>query len=151
MRGAANQHGAAGLRRAFLLADAIVATVLLGLSLAVLLGLIGRVARTQRDGEHLETAAMLLDEQLALVLARGVDGYAQRFPLKGACDRPFQDYAFEIEIGPAGGSDAPTVTATISWMQGSVRKSESVQTKIAPRTGDEPDPDRKPQEKVIRQ
>lgn len=136
--------------RAFVLVDALVAAVLLGISLAAVVGMISNAMSAQRRGEQMEVAAMLLDEQLNLVVARGPDQYAQRFGLDGKCDAPFQDYSYELDFDSRSAGEAYTVTATVTWNDSGRRFSESVQTKIAPRLGDDTDPDRKPEENVIR-
>ncbi len=135
--------------RGFLLADGLVAAVLLGVSLAMMIGLVSRASRTQREGQRLEVVAMLLDEQLNLVLARGPDDYSSRFGLTGTCEAPFDDYRYELVItGQAG--EAYLVRATILWNSGREERSESVETRIAPRLGDEPDPERRPSTAVVR-
>lgn len=138
-------------RRAFVLVDALVAAVLLGISLAAVVGMISSALSAQRRGEQMEVAAMLLDEQLNLVIARGPDQYAQRFGLEGRCEPPFQDYSYELEFDSRSAGDAYTVTATVRWVDSGRQFIESVQTKVAPRLGDDPDPDRKPEENVIRE
>jgi hypothetical protein len=136
--------------RSFLLVDALVAAVMLGASLAIIMGLVSRAAKARADGERLEIAAMLLDEQLQFVLARGPDNYAQRFGLEGNCEAPFADYRYALDIGARSG-EAYAVRATISWTQDGRTRSESIETRIAPRLGDEPDPERRPDETVVRE
>jgi hypothetical protein len=133
------------------LVDALVAAVLLGVSLAAVVGMVSSASTAQRRGERMEVAAMLLDEQMNMVVARGADQYAQRFGLEGRCDAPFEDYSYELEFDSRAAGEAYTVTVTVSWVDAGRRFSESVQTKVAPRLGDDPDPDRKPEETVIRQ
>ncbi len=137
-------------RRAFVLVDALVAAVLLGVSLAAVVGMISSAMSAQRRGEQMEVAAMLLDEQLNLVVARGPDQYAQRFGLEGRCDPPFQDYTYELDFDSRSAGEAYTVTATVAWVDAGRKFTETVQTKVAPRLGDDADPDRKPEENVIR-
>jgi Tfp pilus assembly protein PilV len=137
-------------RRCFVLVDAIVATVLLAASLLTIMAMVSRAMTSQRQGERLEVAAMLLDEQLNLVLARGPDNYARRFPIDGACPAPYQEYSYRLEFSGGTGGDAYLVTATVSWVENGRGASESVQTRIAPRRGDDPDPERKPEEPVVR-
>lgn len=137
-------------RRGVMLADVLVAVVLLGVALAALMGLSGRALLAQRTGEDLQTAAMLIDEQLQLVLARGPDKYAARFPIEGPCDAPFERFKFTLNLSGGDGGTAYSVTATVSWFANGRIQSESVETRIAPRLGDDPDPDRKPEESVDR-
>lgn len=136
--------------RGVVLVDAIVASVLLGVALAVMIGLGGRALTAQGTGEKLQTAAMLIDEQLNLVLANGPDEYASRFPTQGFCDPPFQNFEFKLDFSGGQAGDAFRVVATVSWRQGGRVWSESVETLIAPRLGEEPDPERRPDEAVNR-
>lgn len=137
-------------RSGVLLADVLVSVVLLGAALAVLLGMAGRALIAQRNGEQLQVASMLIDEQLQLVLARGPDNYAKQFPMEGVCDAPYESFRYELEISGGTGGAAFDVKATVSWFASGRTQSETVETRIAPRLGDEPDPDRKPQETVDR-
>jgi type II secretory pathway pseudopilin PulG len=137
-------------RRAFALVDVVVATVLLGVSLASILGLTSRAIDAQVRGERLRTAAMLLDEQLNLVLARGPDSYAKEFPTEGRCDPPFEDYRFELDFDSQGSGDPYVVVATITWTSLGRERSESVTTLMAPRLGEDPDPIRAPARVVER-
>lgn len=138
------------LRRGFALVDAIVGGILLGLALVSIIGLTGSSLSAQARGEQLATAAALADERLNLVLATGVEGYAGVFPMKGACDPPFEEFTYEMTFVARGDSDPYTVKAEIRWQAGGRAQSLAVETLIAPRVGDDPDPDRKPLETLDR-
>lgn len=138
------------VRRAVVLVDVIVGAVLLGIALAVMLGILGRSITAQARGEELQTAAALLDEQLNLVLMRGPDNYAGRYPVEGACDAPFQDYSFRLTLKAPAPAHAYEVTATVSWVSGGRVQSVDASTLIAPRLGDDPDPLRTPDQPVER-
>jgi len=133
-------------RGGFALLDVIIASIILGISIAAIIGLTGRSLAAQKTGEELQIAASLADEQLALVLARGPDGYAQRFPVTGACDEPFQRFRYTLTFTGGSGNDPFNVNVTITWAAGGggAQQSISIDTLIAPREGDDPDPDRKP-------
>lgn len=134
-----------------MLVDVLVAAVVMGVALAVLVGMAGRAMSSQLQGERLSIAAMLADEQLNLVLMRGPDNYGSRFDLEGRCEQPFQEYGYKVEFkGEAAGGDAYQVAATISWFESGNEKSVSIETLMSPRIGDEPDPDRKPPKRVER-
>lgn len=137
-------------RRAFALLDALIGGVLLGLAMVVVIGLTGSAISSQAKGERYETAAMLADERLNLVLAVGPESYPGVFKTKGKFDEPFSDYEYEVEISPRPEGDPFFVRATISWRTVTGTQRISVETLIAPRLGDDPDPDRKPQESVDR-
>ena len=128
-------------RRAVALIDAIVATIILGVALAVIVGLTAQAISSQSQGERMQIGAMLADEQLSLVLARGPDDYAKTFPLAGACDAPFQDYTYALAIGGGSESEPYQVQATISWKSPSGRDERlSIQTLMAARLGIERNP-----------
>lgn len=137
-------------QRGFLLIDAIVGTVLLGVALSVCIGLAGRAIAAQSLGQEMRTAAMLIDEQLNLIVMRGPDDYSSRYGLSGQCEAPFEAFGYVIEMGGGQGGDPYSVTVTVSWVSGGRERAESVQTLIAPRLGDDPDPERRPEEDVTR-
>lgn len=136
--------------RAFTLVEAVVATIILGASLATLLGLTARAIGSQSRGEHLATAAMLADNQLNLVLATGPEAYPSAFDMEGPFDPPFEGYAYEMSIEPKGVTDPYHVAATIMWTRGGRARSLTIETKIAPRRGDDPDPERAPDKLLTR-
>ncbi len=133
-------------RSGVVLVDVIVGTIILSIALSVVLSLASGALSGQQDGRRLTVAAMLLDEQLGLVLARGADDYAKRFDVKGLCDAPFQEYSYELEFDGGSAGDPYLVGATVRWVDGSRQREVSCQTMIAPRLGDDPDPDRQPAE-----
>jgi Tfp pilus assembly protein PilV len=137
-------------RRGVMLADVLVSVVLLGVALAVLLGMSGRALIAQKNGEQLQIAAMLLDEQLQLIVARGPDNYAKEFPMEGPCEAPYESFRYELQIEGGTGGGAYEVVATVSWFASGRTQSETVHTRIAPRLGEEPDPERTPSETVDR-
>ncbi len=137
-------------RRAVALIDVIVGTVLLGITIAVLMSLLGQATQAQAMGEQMSTAARLIDEQLSLVLARGPDNYATRFPAEGVCDAPFEGFRYRLTFTGGTSGQPYTVRSTVLWDSGSVERSASVEALIAARLGDEADPERKPTETVDR-
>ena len=147
-----------GQVRAFALVDVIVGAMLVGVSLAVIIGLTGRAIASQKRGQELTTAATLADESLQMVLARGPDDYAKRFPLEGPCDPPFNDYRYKLEFSSGTTTVPYHVTVTISWGAGSGRGAQSIkiETLMASRdgglddVGGEVDPIRTPDQPVIR-
>ena len=150
--------------RAFALIDVIVGCIILAVGLGAVISLSGRAVRAGQQGEILSTAAMLADEQLALVLARGPDDFAQRFPVQGQCDEPFAQYAYRLDItGGRSAGEVYQVSATITWGGASANSptnpaaassnSLSIQTLLAPRTigiDAETEPDRRPAQTLDR-
>jgi hypothetical protein len=130
--------------------DIVVGVVLLGIVVVTLLNLVSRAVSAQAMGEQMQTAAMLIDEQLNLVLARGPDNYASRFPAEGVCEAPFEDYRYRLTFEGGGGGDCYTVRATVFWVSGGLERSETIETLVAPRVGEDTDPVRQPDQVVER-
>jgi hypothetical protein len=94
---------------------------------------------------------MLIDEQLNTVLMLGPEEFATSGSVEGQCDAPFQDYSYRLDFSGGIGGDPYLVRATVSWSTSGRLRSESIETFIAPRLGDDPDPDRKPAEPIGRE
>lgn len=137
-------------RPGFALVDAIVGGILLGIALVSIIGLTGSSLSAQSRGEQLQTAASLIDERLNLVLATGPEAYPSVFPLKGPCDPPFEAFSYEVALTPQGDGNPYLVRATVTWSASGRAQNLSIETLIAPRIGDTPDPDRKPLEATDR-
>ncbi len=140
-------------RRGFALADVIVGAVILGAALAVIVGLAGQAVTAQSKGRDLALAAMLADEQLNLVLARGPDDYAKRFATQGPCDPPFADFSYRLEFSGGVGAEPYAVAATVLWSRAWGAQQLTIRTLVASRTGTgdtDPDPDRRPDSPVQR-
>lgn len=137
-------------RKGFLLLDAIVATLILAIALVTIVGLNSSAIRAQRDGERLQDASMLADELLEQVLAVGPDQFRRVFGLRSECEPPFDMYSYEMEIRSLGSGDPYEVAVTVFWEDLGQSRSIRVQTLIAPRTGDSPDPIRTPQSAMER-
>lgn len=137
-------------RRGVALLEVIIAAIILGVAVGTMVSLATSAVKVQGEGELLATAAMLADEQLNLVLARGADDYAKRFPLKAECEAPYQRFTYELVI--TGGSDVQpmNVLCTISWISTTGPRSIAIATAIAARPGTEPDPIRQPETTVER-
>lgn len=140
-------------RRGFALVDVIVGAVILGTALAVIIGLAGQAVTAQLRGQDLATAAMLADEQLQLVLARGPDEYIKQFGSSGRCDEPFDDFTYELNISGSGQAEPYQLSATISWSRAWGAQSLTIRTLAASRIAGEdfePDPERRPETPVQR-
>ena len=139
--------------RGFALVDVIVGAVILGAALTVVIGLAGQAVTAQLRGQDLATAAMLADEQLNLVLARGPDDYERRFEAQGPCDEPFQDYSYSVEIGGSGEGGPYYASATISWDRAWGTQTLTIRTLVATRIAGEDfesDPERRPETPIQR-
>lgn len=140
-------------RRGFALADVIVGAVILGVALAVVVGLAGQAITAQSKGRDLSVAAMLADEQLNLVLAHGPDDYVKRFKVEGPCDEPFADFSYKLDFSGGTGAEPYSVSATVTWARAWGPQQLTIRTLVASRLGagdTEPDPDRRPDAPVQR-
>ena len=135
-------------RRGFALMDVMVGGVLMGIGLVAIVGLGERALRGQIRGEDMSRAALLLDELLAEVLMNGPDSYESRFPTSGTCESPYDGFDYELTIEDQGVGMPYVVNATVWWNDG--LQTESVVTWMAARLGEEPDPERAPEERVER-
>jgi hypothetical protein len=138
-------------RRGVALVDALAAVIILGVSLSVILSLAGQAVSSQRQGDDLATAAMLADEQLQMVLARGADDYAKTMPMAGTCDAPFDRFGFKMEITEGSAINPFRVRATISWENAGKARSITIETLVASRTTPANQSDRVPTGPVDRQ
>lgn len=133
------------------LLDAIVATIIMGVALALIIGLGGSAISAQTQGEQIQTAAMLADEQLELVLATGVDSTSAALPTSGTCDAPFEKYRYALSITPGSDSQPSIVKVTITWDTLTGPRSIDVETRIATRPSVDQNPqDRAPTEIIQR-
>ncbi len=137
-------------RGGFVLLDAIVGSVLMAVALVVIIGLNSSALKAQRDGEFRQDAAMLADELLEQVVAVGPDQFRRVFGERGTCEPPFEMYRYEMEIRSVGAGDPYEVTVTVSWDDLAMPRRFVVQTLIAPRLGDDPDPIREPESTMER-
>ncbi|MFG0328667.1 MAG: hypothetical protein ACF8PN_02105 [Phycisphaerales bacterium] len=136
-------------RRAIALLDVLVGGILLGAALAVIVGIGNNALRAQIEGEDMTEAAMALDSLLSDVLIHGPESYGRQFPTDGSMESPFDRFDFNIQIEDQGAGNPYIVTARVYWDEG--RRSEVAQTWIAPRLGEDPDPEREPPSPVERQ
>jgi type II secretory pathway pseudopilin PulG len=141
---------AASHARCFVLLDALVATVILGVAIAGIMGLSAAAIRSQTIGEQLQIASMIADERLEMVVALGPDGYQAEEPRRDDAADPFAAYEWEVDIEPGPVGDPSFVTVTVTWSHAGQTQSLTIDTLVAPRLGDDPDPDRQPQESLGR-
>ena len=135
-------------RGGFTLIEVIIAGVILALGAASLLSLTSRALQMQRKGEQKIIAASLLDEILSTVLMEGPQDLVQMNSLSGTCDPPFDEWEFRLEIDSAVGTDPFRVLATVLSPDGD---EFNCATLIAPRLGEEPNPERIPFEPIDRE
>ena len=136
-------------RRGVALVDVIIGSILLAIGLAGILTLTSRALILQRRGEVEVVAAALLDEMLSTVLAEGASDFRQLYDTFGRYDAPFEDFDYEVAIEDRGIGQPTRVTATVRHRPTAAEY--SVQTIIADRLGDDPNPVREPSEPLDRE
>jgi uncharacterized membrane protein YgcG len=136
-------------RRGFALMDAVIAGILLSIGLVTVLSVGGQAMTMQRRGEVDVRASAALDELLSAVLTEGPEDYEKLHPLSGSfeADSPFQDFQFTVEIERGGAGVPARVLARVIHEGG---REYSIETSIAEKRGDEPDPVRTPSEPIDR-
>lgn len=136
-------------RGGFALIDVIVGTILLAIGLSGILVLTSRALVLQRKGEVEVTAAALIDELLSTVLAEGPTDFRKMYDTFGRYDDPFGDYDYIVDIDDRGLGVPFRVTATVHHRPTDTEY--TVQTLIADREGDEPNPPRQPTKPIDRE
>jgi len=129
--------------------DAVIAGVLLAIGMIAILGIGGQALTLQRRGEIDVRAAGAIDEMLSNVLTEGPVYFAENYPSRGSFDPagPYGDFEYEINI-LQGGSGVPAhIELTVTHASG---RSYAIETRIAEKRGDEPDPVREPSEPLDR-
>ncbi|MEY2714719.1 MAG: hypothetical protein RIT24_1062 [Planctomycetota bacterium] len=129
--------------------DAVIAGILLSIGLVTVLSVGGQAMTMQRRGEVDVRAAAALDELLSAVLTEGPEDYEKLHPLSGSfdVDSPYQDFQFSVEIERGGAGVPARVLARVMHEGG---REYSVETSVAEKRGEEPDPIRSPSEPIDR-
>lgn len=137
--------------RGFLLVDVIVGTVLLGIALGGILAVSTRALSMQRDAADLRQAGMVADEVMSTIHAYGTDEYTQVMRSRGRASEPFERFEYEVDIDAGRSGEADEVNIRVWWQSATgQQRSLNLDALIAPRLGDEPDPNRQPPEPIDR-
>jgi hypothetical protein len=123
--------------------------ILLAVGLAAILSLGARAMNLHQRGEREIIAAALLDDYLSTVLADGPKEFPDLHEMRGTCDAPFEDFDFLIEIDE-GNSGVPYKVAVTVQHTGT-GDAWVIETYIAAKLGDDPDPVRTPPEPIDRE
>lgn len=137
-------------RRGFALMDAIIAGVILSVGMLTVLSMGGQALALTRRGEIDVRAAAALDELLASVLTEGPVAFPDLHPLSGRFDgaSPYGDFTYGIEIEQGGSGVPALVRVTLVHETG---RSYDIETLVAEKRGEEPDPIRTPYEPIDRE
>jgi type II secretory pathway pseudopilin PulG len=135
------------MRRGFALIEVVIAGIVLAIGLSAVVSVAARALADQQRGEHAVAAATLLDGLLAQVLVDGPVDYVRMNGSNGRCPDPWEDFEYEVRIEDATPGDACDVLAIVRDPNG---REYRCATRIAPRVGNEPAPERRPPEPVDR-
>ncbi|MCC6908504.1 MAG: hypothetical protein IT430_11220 [Phycisphaerales bacterium] len=138
------------IRRGLALMDVLVAGMVLSGALVAVLGIASRSLNAQARGQQIEEAAMVLDSLLNDVLALGPAEYLKAGEMSGTVEPPLDRFTFRISIDDTAPNEPFRVTARVWWQTGAGEQTAEVQTLMARRLGEEPDPEREPTQPVER-
>ena len=138
------------VRRGFALMDAVIAGVLLSIGMVAVLGVGGQAMVLQRRGELDVRAAAAMDELLSMVLTEGPVDFEDLHPTSGRFewDSPYDGFEYSINISQGGAGIPAHVALTLTHDSG---RSYTIETRIAEKRGEEPDPLREPNEPIDRE
>ncbi len=135
----------------FLLVDVIVGTVLLGVALGGILVVSTRALAMQREAASLRQAGMVADEVMSTIYAYGTEEYTRVLRSRGRASEPFERFEYRVDIDSGGAGQADEVKVRVTWQSATGQpRSFELGALIAPRLGDEPDPNRQPPEAIDR-
>lgn len=138
-------------RGGFLLVDVIVGVVLLGVALGGILAVSTRALSLQRESADLRQAGMVADEIMSTVHAYGTEEYTQVIRSRGRASEPFERFSYEVDVDSGRSGEADEVNVRVTWQSATGQpRSFVLEALIAPRLGDEPDPNRQPPEAITR-
>ena len=135
-------------RRGWALVDVIVGGVILAVGLAAVVSIAQRALAMQQRAEREVAAAALVDGLLNEVLATGVVEWQLTKLPEGSFDAPFEEWDWNVEIKAQAQGDPHRVVAIVRDPAGTEYR---IETLIAPRPDDLPDPVRAPATPIDRQ
>ncbi len=130
--------------------DAVIGGVLLAIGMVAILSVGGQALTLQRRGEIDVRAAAAMDELLSMVLTEGPVDFEDLHPSNGRfeSDSPYEGFEYAIVIAQGGSGIPANVKLTLKHDSG---RSYSIETRIAEKRGEEPDPVREPAEPIDRE
>ena len=137
------------LARGFALIDVIVGGILLAVGLAAILSLGARSLSLHQRGEREVIAASLIDDLLGTVLSDGPKDFPDLHEMRGTCEAPYEDFEFLVEIDEGSSGVPYKVAVTVQHI--ATGDTWTVETLIAAKLGEEPDPIRTPVEPIDRE
>lgn len=138
-------------RSGFLLVDVLVGTVLLGVALGGILVVSTRALAMQREAASLRQAGMVADEVMSTIYAYGTEEYTRVIRARGRASEPFERFEYRVDIDTGNAGEPDEVNVLVTWRSATGQpRSLELDALIAPRLGDEPDPNRMPPEAIER-
>lgn len=138
-------------RTGFLLVDVLIGTVLLGVALGGILVVSTRALAMQREAASLRQAGMVADEVMSTIYAYGTEEYTRVIRARGRASEPFERFEYRVDIDTGNTGEPDEVNVLVTWRSATGQpRSLELEALIAPRLGDEPDPNRIPPEAIER-
>ena len=134
----------------FALMDAVIGGVLLAIGMVAILSVGGQALMLQRRGELDVRAASAMDELLSMILTEGPVDFEDLHPTTGRFeyDSPYDGFEYDSVISQGGAGIPAHIRLNLKHDTG---RSYSIETRIAEKRGDEPDPVREPSEPIDRE
>jgi Tfp pilus assembly protein PilV len=105
-------------RSAFSLIETVVATLILSGAVVALGGISTNVLRQSLLNRHYEAAASVIERQLTLIDAVGIDAFIEADQLDGIYDQAEPGYRWSVETEFKDVDDLYLVTMSVEWMEG---------------------------------
>lgn len=117
-------------RSGFNLIETLVASVILSGTVLTLGAISSRGLTSTRLNRHHEVAASVLDKQLTLIDAMGIDTFIDQGVSEGVIDELEPGYTWAVSAEYEGIDNVYLMTVTVRWMEGNRPHEVSAQTRL---------------------
>ncbi len=117
-------------RSGFNLVETLVASVILSGTVLTLGAISSRGLTSTRLNRHHEVAASVLDKQLTLIDAVGIDAFIDLGESEGVIEELEPGYTWAVSTEYEGIDNLYLVTVTVRWMEGNRPRQISAQTRL---------------------
>jgi hypothetical protein len=114
----------------FSLIETVVATMILSGAVVALGAISTNVLHESRLNQHYEIAASVVERQLALIDALGIDQFIEKDETEGVFDEAEPGYRWQVETQSKSIDDLYLVTITVEWLEGKRSYRVAVQTML---------------------
>jgi type II secretory pathway pseudopilin PulG len=117
-------------RMGFSLIETVVATLILSASVVALGAISTNVLHESRLNQHYATAASVVERQLALIDAAGIDQFIEKDQTEGVFEEAPPGYRWHVETQYQSIDDLYLVSITVEWLEGTRPYRVVVQTML---------------------